>query len=220
MIYVPDWEKLVDGLARIVAATGASEDTARIALCQAMSDSKIAVQAVVAKGENWAGQSVTGRQLSVPLRLTPAAFDWEKSRPLEPWELGRHPDDIDWGARNIALIEVSTQDIRQLFPSTSHTTEADETATYKAWVAVNEKGNNPPSPDDCLAHMRKTFPDIKRDRVWDLRNTYAPERWRAHGRRPLARDSRTSIIFTRKLLLETLSVREIALRPNECPWLR
>jgi hypothetical protein len=184
MIYVPDWETLSNGLSRIVAATGASEGAARIALCQAISDKKIAVQAVVAKGEHWAGESVTGRQLGVPPRLTPAAFDWEKSQPLTPWELGRYPNDIDWGARNIALIEVSTQDIRRIFPSTSHTTEADQTATYKAWVAANEKGNTLPSRDDCLAHMRKTFPDIKRDRVWKLRNTFAPEEWRAHGRRP------------------------------------
>jgi hypothetical protein len=115
MIYVPDWETLGKGSARIIAATGASEGDARIALCHAISDHKIALRTIVAKGEYYAGQPMTGRQLGVPLGLTPAAFDWENSKPIEAWELGRHPDDIDWGSRSIALLEVSTRDLASVF---------------------------------------------------------------------------------------------------------
>ena len=114
MIYVPDWETLSNGLARIIAATGATDDAARIALCHAISDKKIAVQAVVAKGQDWAGESVTGRQLGVPPRLTPAAFDWEKSQPLTPWELGRYPNDIDWGSPRSARFSQATARSRLL----------------------------------------------------------------------------------------------------------
>ncbi len=77
MIYVPDWETLSNGSARIIAATGASGGDARIALCHAISDQKIALRAIVAKGEYYAGQPMIGRQLGVPLGLTPAAFDWD-----------------------------------------------------------------------------------------------------------------------------------------------
>jgi hypothetical protein len=185
MIYVPDWESIADGATRVASMTGAEIDTARAALCSAIRDNKIRVQAEVAAGQDYAGLQMRGRQLGIPAKFDATQIDWESSKPFAPWELGRHSDDIDWGPRLIALLEVSTQDIRRIFPSEGHTTtEADETAALRPGFAANKKGGTLPSRDDCVAHMRKTFPDIKRPRVLEMRKTYAPEEWRAHGRRP------------------------------------
>jgi hypothetical protein len=181
MIYVPDWETLSNGLARIIAATGATDDAARIALCHAISDKKIAVQAVVAKGQDWAGESVTGRQLGVPPRLTPAAFDWEKSQPLTPWELGRYPNDIDWGARNVALLEVSTRDvIATLAPgpnadkhpapagANSKLSKVAKTEKFKEWREA--RGNNVPTVREDVAYMKQF--GVGRDEVRELSKGY------------------------------------------------
>jgi hypothetical protein len=187
MIYVPDWETLSNGLARIIAASGATDDAARIALCHAISDKKIAVQAVVAKGQDWAGESVTGRQLGVPPRLTPAAFDWEKSQPLTPWELGRYPNDIDWGERNVALLEVSTKDIIKIFGHVSPT-PASQTKTKKLPAAQKRKifaewrasrGEDIPTITEDLNEMLRH--DIHRDDVLQLRK---PHPSRPRGRPP------------------------------------
>jgi hypothetical protein len=178
MIYVPDWEKLTDGLARIMAATRAPQETAKVALCQAISDLKIAVQAVVAEGEYWAGESVTGKQLGIPRRLEPAAFDWSNSRPLKRWELGRYPNDIDWGERNVALLEVSTKDIIKIFGAASPA-PAPKTKTKKMPPAQKRKifaewrasrGEDIPTITEDLNEMLRH--DIHRDDVMLLREEH------------------------------------------------
>jgi hypothetical protein len=57
--------------------------------------------------------------------------------------------------------------------------------TYLSWVAQNVAQNNMPSRDDCLAHMRAIFPEIKDNDVRDLRRDHAPAAWKSPGRRPI-----------------------------------
>jgi hypothetical protein len=61
----------------------------------------------------------------------------------------------------------------------------DRVGAYCEWVAQNVTENKMPSRDDCLAHMRTIFPDIRDDDVRDLRKGHAPAAWKAPGRRPI-----------------------------------
>jgi hypothetical protein len=54
---------------------------------------------------------------------------------------------------------------------------------YKVWVAEHRPGTRSPSIDDDWKHMKKSFADIPRSRVEELRRAHAPLEWRKSGRR-------------------------------------
>ena len=118
MIYVKDWEMLQESVDRL-KALGIAEVTAKIDICNAVADRKIALRAIVSnRDHSYVGCALEGDQVGIPRRLSPADFDWSKSLPLQPWEGGRYPADIDWGERAFSVLELFTADILKVFPST------------------------------------------------------------------------------------------------------
>ena len=84
--YTHEWEKLADALKRVRAATGESEEQAKIDLCNAIAGRKINVRVrVVASGSCFSGGNV-----GVPPYLAPDDLDWQHSSPLPPkrWQIG------------------------------------------------------------------------------------------------------------------------------------
>jgi hypothetical protein len=117
---------------------GTPEDEAKLDLCRAMGDGKIAVRVIV-------GSSVYGKgNVTVPPHLDPSDFDWSRSCPLRPWrigpKLGQHYTWIGgWEEQRINLIELSTSDVmevlcaatidRGMLEAAGITTESEKTRT-------------------------------------------------------------------------------------------
>jgi hypothetical protein len=59
----------------------------------------------------------------------------------------------------------------------------DHVTVYCAWIAQNIVQDKKPSRNECLAHMRETFPGIEESLVRALRRNHAPDAWKDKGRR-------------------------------------
>jgi hypothetical protein len=85
-MYVPEWETLTDALKRVV---GLDLDEAKIQLCSAISDGKVATRVEIDRAESdMKGRLLCGLRVSPPARLKPVDLDWDKSKPLHPWLTG------------------------------------------------------------------------------------------------------------------------------------
>jgi hypothetical protein len=118
--YLPDWERLSDALARILAS-GLSKHEAQVGVCRAIADRKIKIRYLIAneeiggiatpKGHGLAGH-VLNRLDIIPARLAPRDFDWRKSRPKKPWQVSPNP--VFW---HLDWIEVFSGDITSVLCS-------------------------------------------------------------------------------------------------------
>jgi hypothetical protein len=87
-VYAPDdWEPLGNALRRVIK-TGLSEHEARIKLCCAIAERKIAVRVTIGGEYGVPGRVFGGSNVFVPTQLSPNLFDWEQSRPIRPWSIG------------------------------------------------------------------------------------------------------------------------------------
>jgi hypothetical protein len=93
MAYVPEWERLSDVVARVMAA-GLSRDEAQSDICRA-----IAVRAVKIQGQlgrhtirgTLDRTVLEGKDIQIPTEIKPEDLDWERSRPVRPWFVRREP---------------------------------------------------------------------------------------------------------------------------------
>lgn len=119
MTYVRDWEPLADALKRVIAS-GVTEDQAKMDICGAVADGKIAVRVTIAQSRyDRGGQVYSGGNVAVPAHLSPADLDWLNSRPLRPWAIGPMPGQHytwigGWEKYPIDLVELSTADIMSI----------------------------------------------------------------------------------------------------------
>jgi hypothetical protein len=125
MVYVSDWERLSDSLAR-VTTTGAGENEAQFDLCRAIAERKIKIRGHVEKDlikvfrfltdnsePSWAeaaGEVREGVAMEIPGNLQPWDFDWQQSRPLNPWR-ARGNSIWTW---EFAWIELSKDDVTRV----------------------------------------------------------------------------------------------------------
>jgi hypothetical protein len=88
MAYVGKWERLKDALARVIEASGMSEDEAKEDICGAISDGAIEIRAKPLKhatnGFVARKARPRGSALQIPT-LRPKDIDWDGSRPWKPW---------------------------------------------------------------------------------------------------------------------------------------
>ena len=88
--YVPAWDRLADAVKFVVAA-GDMEAEARRGLCQAISDGTLAIRVHPGRNAttpmNARGRVLDGKDVEIPTRLCPDDFDWNNSRPLQPWAI-------------------------------------------------------------------------------------------------------------------------------------
>jgi hypothetical protein len=120
--YTPDWEPLAQALKRVVAS-GVPQSRAETEICQAIADRKIGIRALIQRAApDVGGKILLGGNVGVPPRLKPADFDWDKSRPFEPWNTGpdegnpgeRYLASWPWKPRPIEWIELSTSDVMEI----------------------------------------------------------------------------------------------------------
>ena len=76
MIYTPDWESLANALQRVASAHNDLPGS-KAAICNAISDKKIAVRVIVDPShDRHGGMTFAGGNIAVPFRLVPGDFDW------------------------------------------------------------------------------------------------------------------------------------------------
>jgi hypothetical protein len=120
VIYTPDWESLANALQRVASAHNDLPGS-KAAICNAISDKKIAVRVIVDPShDRHGGMTFAGGNIAVPFRLVPGDFDWANSRPLRQWEIGPRPIEHytwigGWRSEPISLIELRTADVTRAF---------------------------------------------------------------------------------------------------------
>jgi hypothetical protein len=136
VLHTPDWEWLADALNRVVAI-GIHESEAKIELCKAVADRKIAVRVKIAASETGIPRSLFyDDNVQVPPHLKPDDFDWEQSRPRQRWPVGPvGPQSYtypywEWKRRQVDLVELATSDVERLFP-TSLVAKAGDSAARR-----------------------------------------------------------------------------------------
>ncbi|MBH5401179.1 hypothetical protein HZZ13_25840 [Bradyrhizobium sp. CNPSo 4010] len=181
-------------------ATDCSQDQARSALCDAISDDVIEIRAKLRKHQirpTTSTQVVGKKQLRIPTDLTPEDFDWEKSRPFKPWFLRDVPRHHH-GPWQLASVEVSSRSVTeqilpQIGPTMSPSPRGSEnqpkrklrenpkrTAAKKAIDALWPNGVPPAHelPNDLLDRQLNSW--LKRQRGFEVSRDTA---LRAAGRR-------------------------------------
>jgi hypothetical protein len=188
MAYVPDWERLSDGVKRVVA-TGVAEDEAKSDVSRAIADRKIrvrltvAVEAdvlmtwhqMVAKAQglgadpNHSAYSVEcfeGASIKVPSHLTPDDFDWQNSRPLKPWQIRPHGGRLnEWRrlSRPPSLIELRTLEFLAWIQRTYDDARGGERASIKAHEKSTGSAGQETAAINALASQLRNNPDLKRE---------------------------------------------------------
>jgi hypothetical protein len=173
MSYTSDWENLADALRRLVAS-GMSESEAKRDLCHAIADRKINIRgqlgpknpmAIVAGGVRRTlerippqGAMLSADNIGVPSHLVPIDFDWERSRPSQPWPIGsktyeHHSWSNRWSTRQIDLIELSIADVVQILC----VSDAGGTSASQANATMESKPIRRPPRERALRALRDIY---------------------------------------------------------------
>ena len=117
MRYTRVWVLLEDALKLVQAGASLTEAEAKIDLCGAILEGKIAVQVRIAPNEgSTRGMVLDGQNVGRPPDLNPEDFDWTQSRPLTRWPVGpvgpqSHNWTSGWKDRRIDLIKLLRADV-------------------------------------------------------------------------------------------------------------
>ncbi len=89
MLYESQWWGLSESVTRVAEARGARPDAVQIGICQAISDRAIPLRCGLLRRAMDSfcapGKELNERQIDIPSDLKPEDFDWENSRPKQPW---------------------------------------------------------------------------------------------------------------------------------------
>jgi hypothetical protein len=89
MLYESQWWGLTESVTRVTGARGARPDAVQIGICQAISERAIPLRCGLLRRaiDNFCapGKELNERQIDIPSDLKPEDFDWENSRPKQPW---------------------------------------------------------------------------------------------------------------------------------------
>jgi hypothetical protein len=115
--YTRVWVLLEDALKLVQADASLTEAEAKIDLCGAIFEGKIAVQVRIAPNEgSMRGMVLEGQNVGRPPDLNPEDFDWTQSRPLTRWPVGPvGPQSYTWTSgwkdRRIDMIKLLRADV-------------------------------------------------------------------------------------------------------------
>ena len=112
MPYVPAWERLPDVIGRLMAGGGPKE-LAQADLCRAIADGTVNIRCQLKErrgSRSTSKASLEGKAFEIPTEINPDDFEWELSRPLNPWFVRRECYSSP-GHWHLALIEVCRADV-------------------------------------------------------------------------------------------------------------
>jgi hypothetical protein len=151
MDYVSAWERLPQAAERVRAAADASEDEAKHAICRAIADRSVEIQAKLnrhaSNGFRASNTILEGKDFEIPTKIEPADLDWENSCPLGQWFVRRGAYDVP-GFWFLDWIELSRADVTDILcagsppasplPTKRVTTGRRRPALERAKYAVQE----------------------------------------------------------------------------------
>jgi hypothetical protein len=130
MLYVRKWERLSDTLSRVKERYGLPKAEVQRAICQAIADGAVRIQGKLKRHTTRSMTSkaiLGGEAFQVPVTIEPDNFDWENSRPLKPWFVGRGTF-APSGSWELQWIEVCRADVTDVLC----VSEQDRTTTRNA----------------------------------------------------------------------------------------
>jgi hypothetical protein len=92
MLFELPWWRLSEAVARVIEATGVTQEEARIGICRAIAGRAIKIKCKLGKrvaDEFGPGPALEGQDFHLPDQINPQDFDWENSRPKDPWPVRR-----------------------------------------------------------------------------------------------------------------------------------
>jgi hypothetical protein len=162
-------------------ATGVSEEKAKADLCRAVADGNIRVLVRIAEtAREKRGYVLRGANVGVPYPLKPEDFDWEQSRPHQPWRVGpvgpqSYTDPYwSWERQQIDWVELATADIEKIFGTSQskakrEATDHDEESAAKMVRDLLTK-NEHLKKKDAFQSVRTKHPKISQrgfhQRIW------------------------------------------------------
>jgi hypothetical protein len=159
MDWRPEWEPLADALKRVIDA-GTLPEIARHRICTDIAQDQIRICPYV-------GSETTGkpdvrlrspRHYRVPQHLEPGDFDWENSRPLQPWSVNRTGNYYGWEDAAINLIELKTDDVIDRLCSNSGASVVAKTGTFERIEATRQPDTADHAPKEA-ASLSSFLPD-------------------------------------------------------------
>jgi hypothetical protein len=137
MIYVSEWERLSDAVTRVIETWALSKDEVQTDICRAIADRAITVRATLRRhatnGFTASGTVLAGTAFEIRPNLTPQDFDWEGSRPLQPW-LVRREHFRQAGYWELEWLEVFRSDVTMAFGAAGQPTGTTERRIAKIMI--------------------------------------------------------------------------------------
>jgi hypothetical protein len=164
MAYRRAWQSLADAVTAIMAC-GISETEARARLCHAIADGVIRVRATVDDSNSWLGGSTLERDggrhgVLPPKDLEPVDIDWQASRPLADWRVGRQRP-YNSGMYPIARVDVYMDDVEAVLCSPKDQTRKADCGPQRPPKNQTREPDSRPQPVRTVISrtIRKLWPD-------------------------------------------------------------
>jgi hypothetical protein len=120
MAYTSKWEPLLAACERAMTTGGISKEEAQSDLCQAIADGVVAIRVKLRKHASGMHSShvLEGKDFESIATLKPEEFDWDRSRPVNPWFVKRGVYSPH-GYWQIETIELSSTDVTNVLRRTT-----------------------------------------------------------------------------------------------------
>ncbi len=156
MSYLSAWERLPDALERVMRANGCTADEAKADICMAIADGAINLRGKLERNKtrgHTSNKVLEGSSFQIPVKIKPADFDWEVSRPTKPWmvprEVSRSP-----GYWILAWIELSRSDVTSILCKAMQS----ERSVLPSANAKGASGKSQPAKSRALKAIKTLYP--------------------------------------------------------------
>jgi hypothetical protein len=155
-IHQPAWERLSAALQHVMDATSMAKDEAKGAICQAIADRSIRIRGCLGKHKrSMTSKAVLdGKDFQIPTKIKPKHFDWDSSRPLQPWFVhrGRYALPGYW---DLAWIEVCRADVEKILCPRL----GEIAGPHRMPVKTNMAGRSRPTRDRAYQAIQALYPE-------------------------------------------------------------
>jgi len=153
----PQWERIAEARARVMAGTGCSTEKAQRDICRAVAGGVVRVRAQVGRHagtELPGGTTLESEHFEVPPDLRPEDLDWERSRPLEAWMVPRRPGrPTTPGHWYLEWIELRSSDI-----SDHLCISGQERASVEPSIQAGVATRSPPAREQAKRAIDELYP--------------------------------------------------------------